>query len=675
MRRNRKRIAFDGNRVLLTEVLPYEVPLFFSNRSFFDFVNQHSVDLSIEGKGFKYVTKTCEPAVLAAVKLLLGWGNSKEDVISARSTPFNYKINHKENDFRFLSLMHPRSQLLSVTFYEKYQDLILYYCSVSPYSLRSPYRVAKFVNYRDRTHNRLLSKSEASDRVEEDGVEYKSLKSYFSYKKYSNIYKFYESYKYHRCEKKYKNMYKFDISKCFDSIYTHSISWAIYSKAAVKDQIINSKTTFAGMFDKLMQEQNHGETNGILIGPEVSRIFSEIILQRVDRDVHDYLKKNGIIHKVHYEVFRYVDDYFVFFDEDDKLNSILASFKVHLKEYKLYTNDAKIVRYEKPIITAMTIAKNRTSRLFDEKLVLKKEEKLTAAVGEIAARIEKNPKISLDANNLITEFKTILAETKVPYRDIINFSLTTVERKTRNILTAYLQCDLKNEKVIAKTILELLDFTFFIYSVSPRVNSTIKICRTLSLIIAFSKKNLKTDLRHLLFKYIFDNSNLVLKKNSVSNFSQLETVYLLIALAELGKRYWLDSSTIKEHFQIKTDVKTGKLIFNCLNYFTIVSLLFYMQNKKRYLDIRLALADEVIRFLEDAALGAKESSSEKTMLLFDFISCPYVELDKKIKALEIFGVDPVYHDDIIKLRECWFTRWKDFNFEKEIMAKIGNEVY
>lgn len=45
------------------------------------------------------------------------------------------------------------------------------------------------------------------------------------------------------------------------------------------------KESFGSKFDSLMQRMNYNETNGILIGPEVSRIFSEIILQAVDAEV------------------------------------------------------------------------------------------------------------------------------------------------------------------------------------------------------------------------------------------------------------------------------------------------------------------------------------------------------------------------------------------------------
>lgn len=65
---------------------------------------------------------------------------------------------------------------------------------------------------------------ESEDNLEIDFYEYENLKTFFSYKKYTNIHKFYESYHYQRAEKKYGNLLKFDIAQCFNSIYTHSIS-------------------------------------------------------------------------------------------------------------------------------------------------------------------------------------------------------------------------------------------------------------------------------------------------------------------------------------------------------------------------------------------------------------------------------------------------------------------
>ena len=102
--------------------------------------------------------------------------------------------------------------------------------------------------------------------------EYEELGSYFVYRRYRNIHRFFESFKYHRCEKKYNAMMQVDISKCFDSIYTHSLSWSVLGKSQTKFNLKESKNTFSGRFDSLMQNLNHNETNGIVIGPDFADI-------------------------------------------------------------------------------------------------------------------------------------------------------------------------------------------------------------------------------------------------------------------------------------------------------------------------------------------------------------------------------------------------------------------
>ena len=98
------------------------------------------------------------------------------------------------------------------------------------------------------------------------------------------------------------------------NVYTHTVAWALLNKEIVKDNLDKKlDATFAGRFDKLMQNMNYGETNGILIGAEISRIFAELILQKIDKNVQDKLRKKEYLHKTHYEIFRYVDDYFIFF--------------------------------------------------------------------------------------------------------------------------------------------------------------------------------------------------------------------------------------------------------------------------------------------------------------------------------------------------------------------------
>jgi hypothetical protein len=288
-----KIINYTKERAVLSDVLPYETPLIFSNRHFYKFLIKNKVE--ILNNTISWKSDSCEDnCILELVKLLFDFKKhsnlnksitfdlSKEE----KAIPFIFKVSHKENDFRDLTVIHPKNQVSLVSFYEKYKEVILYYSDISPFSIRKPYRVAK---YTVEKHKNSLDKKINQNR------DYENLKTFFSLKKYSNIHKFYESYHYHRCEKRYEKLYKFDISKCFDSIYTHSITWALLNKELVKDNINKSNETFGGHFDKFMQNVNYGETNGIVIGPEFSRIFAELILQQIDKKVYEELKTQGYL--------------------------------------------------------------------------------------------------------------------------------------------------------------------------------------------------------------------------------------------------------------------------------------------------------------------------------------------------------------------------------------------
>lgn len=177
-----------------------------------------------------------------------------------------------------------------VDFYDRYKSLMLYYCSLDKYSLRYPNKVACYFYYRDKLHKTLIGRK--TDSLELFFNEYENLRTFFSYKRYNNIYKFYEDYRYQRAEKKFAHLLKFDIQGCFDSIYTHSIAWATGGgKDIYKESFRSEDNTFGSKWDRQMQLMNYNETNGIVIGPEFSRIFAEVIFQHVDSHVLHSLKR------------------------------------------------------------------------------------------------------------------------------------------------------------------------------------------------------------------------------------------------------------------------------------------------------------------------------------------------------------------------------------------------
>ena len=134
----------------------------------------------------------------------------------------------------------------------------------------------------------------------------------------------------------YKYKLKLDISNCFNSIYTHSISWACVGKENAKKMYNNKSIQSNGYkigdkIDTLNSNMNGTQTNGLLTGPFTSRVSSEIILSELDR----LLKKE-------YDFVRYVDDYNFYFSSQEEANNAIPKIASILSEYNLLINKEKI---------------------------------------------------------------------------------------------------------------------------------------------------------------------------------------------------------------------------------------------------------------------------------------------------------------------------------------------
>lgn len=690
MKKKKKYLGSRKERALLADVLPYELPITFTNRYFKEFLISNYIEINDTKIKWKKDSETLHNII----KLLFGLVDSdllKSDINGEieinrkprpknknnplRTIPFSYKISHNSNEFRELTLIHPLNQLTLIEFYEKHKYLILYYCGISPYSIRRPFKVAKYSFHKDKTHFKYLAYDHEHNTVEEFDKEYENLKTFFAYKDISNIYKFYESYKYHRCEKKYDNLFKFDISKCFDSIYTHSISWALLNKDIVKDRLEDSNRTFGGQFDQFMQNVNYGETNGIIIGPEFSRIFAEIILQQIDFEVFKLLKEQNpsLIYKRDYEIFRYVDDFFVFYNDEATKAEIIKLYRLIFRDYKLYISDKKSYQLTKPLITGITRAKLRITDLLNDNLSFLVTDQIDGD------ELEKQYSFYVSSNKLITRFKTIIKETEIEYQEILNYTFACVDRKVFKLIKIFSKITDKqeHERKVTKAILEILDFTFFLYTVSPKVNTTIKLCMILSKItkLVKVKGNFNQDNKHLIFKKIYDDIFLVLKKYKSSTHTQVETLYLLIALKELGREYRLDEYLLGDHYGINI---TEERCNNYLNYFSIVVLLFYIEDKIRYKKTKAIIKNHIINLYQDVSNENRLKNTELSLMFFDLISCPFLDNEFKNKLFSFYGYDDSMNEiknDIINYRQYWFTKWTNFDFGKELEAKKSQEVY
>ncbi|MGV0986671.1 MAG: antiviral reverse transcriptase Drt3b [Limnohabitans sp.] len=638
---------------MLTDMLPFEVPPTFSNRGYFRFLKNHSIE--IEKGHLRWICDTTDLDL--TLRILFGisldipittevvteWGRQKTrrsvpiNKCRMETVPFNFRVAHNL-DGRTLSVVHPRNQVDVANFYAKHSALITYYTSVSEFSIRRPVSVSRYVYYKDKLHEERLDSAAG---VEEEGREYEQLGSYFVYQKYRNIHRFFESYQYHRSEKKYDAMVQIDVNKCFDSIYTHSLPWSVLGKDQTKFSLDESKATFGGRFDALMQNLNHKETNGIVIGPEFSRIFAEIILQSVDVELIRRLSSGeNLTHRVDYEIFRYVDDFFVFYNKESTQIKIFETLQEILKSKKLSINTAKIKKYQKPIITEITIAKERISTLLNDEInPVCEEEGLMP--GSLTAP-KRNLVCAINANRLITRYKSTIKGAGVTYGDLLNYTFGIAENKLEKLFRAYVECgksDRDRQRLI-KAVLAIIEYVFFCYSASPKVNHTIRLCRMIATSVDFlHAQGFPYELKHLLFKYIHENVMQQLEKNTMSNHREVESLYLLISLSHIGREYWLPVSVILRHFLIQEEEVTGNYVRpSFMSHFSITVLLSYIKDKVRYVKLKTFLEAHIIAKLEHMEAYCN-NDTEALIMLFDLVICPYISFATKTRIGQIFNLD------------------------------------
>ena len=141
---------------------------------------------------------------------------------------------------------------------------------------------------------------------------------------------------------------------------------------------------------------------------------------------------------------------------------------------------------------------------------------------------------------------------------------------------------------------------------------------TLSKVTKFVKVNgnFNHDCRHLIFKKIYEEIFLVLKKYQSSEHTQVETLYLLIALKDLGKEYRINEELLCKHYGIDLKLRKCK---NHLNYFSITVLLFYIGDKKRYSKTKSILKRHILEKLEVVSSINRTKTTEINLLLFDLL--------------------------------------------------------
>jgi hypothetical protein len=129
-----------------------------------------------------------------------------------------------------------------------------------------------------------------------------------------------------------KHLLVMDITSFYPSIYTHCLEWIFEGRR------LNGKERFDRSFvgvalDQDIRNSQSGKTNGIVIGPETSRIISEIVGAYLDSKISAL--------SIDFSGTRYVDDYHLYFNNLSDLEQVRITLQSELNKLNLASNEAK----------------------------------------------------------------------------------------------------------------------------------------------------------------------------------------------------------------------------------------------------------------------------------------------------------------------------------------------
>lgn len=141
----------------------------------------------------------------------------------------------------------------------------------------------------------------------------------------------------------YRYMFMTDITNCFGEINPQSIDWALSLKGT-SDQTDSNHEIARRLIAGIAGMQN-GKNVGVPQGSVLFALIAEMVLGYADRLLYDAIKKKGIKEK--YLVLRYVDDYRIFCNNRDTLESISyilqgilekLNFRMNVKKTRISDN-------------------------------------------------------------------------------------------------------------------------------------------------------------------------------------------------------------------------------------------------------------------------------------------------------------------------------------------------
>lgn len=482
-------INIERNKIdyFLTDIMPVEVSELFSYGKFYEYLLEHQKEIN-------EIIHELMKEKTSGNQYLFNGGNWA-------SAPLKYNILKGVNQQREINLAQPISALNIYFFIECYQKEILSYLENNCYFSLRYHRKNNNLYYKRKSNRMTEYFSKTSQKIDRGILQQTG--AYFRIHKFNSVTDFTNSRMWQMCNSKYKYFAKVDYKSCFSSIYTHTYKWIIERNTTDSKAAQNSNLLI--IIDRLLQNINGKSSNGVIVGPEFSRMIAEILLQHIDKEIlYSLQSENLFVHK-DYRIFRYVDDIFIFANTPIIIDKVVDTIESVASKYLLHINELKSYTAETPVVLNNWIEKTRALSDKISDLFYKKKEMHDNT--EIKALV-KNGYISLD--RLKNEFTILMTSYPSDRRYIVSYILSTLLNNISNKKDGY---NLFEERKTNKAFI-FLELAFYVYSFCPCFEHT---QRVISMIVYFDDElQFKTDEKNSLkllnlvrrYSFIFENANL-----------------------------------------------------------------------------------------------------------------------------------------------------------------------
>jgi hypothetical protein len=534
------------DRALAADVLPAELPTTWQTSSLSPLLRACGLVADRKSRSLRFAPRaektanrpaSMQEAMEALVSILLG--KSPEYLTIERNTtengtelagvhgnrlvttiPFQALIGHGSSRSRRLDVAHPASMINIANFIYYNETELLTRCSASPFSVRFPAGIPKSKSLRRATlrTRRRFTDYELATRASPGA---------FSYRYHHLLADVYKSRAYRFSEREYGFQGHVDISRFFDSIYTHSISWAVNGKHGAKASRGGNRAaqSFGDQLDSLLQSSNHGETNGILIGPEFCRVAAEVLLQSVDVSIATTLIDDDLVQGRDYEIFRYLDDFIIFGESESTVKQIMRAIELILGDYKLSFNESKTSLSETPAFNGQSLAIFELENAFTPLLISRcgrhSNEDGVATAGLCFSTIRMSK-----ASQII---KSCLGRLKSDQRPPVGFLLKNVEKHLVWLANHQQSHPTHMDtQALISHCTSIIELSSYIFELSPRASNAKDLQRIFALLLdEVALEEVSRDLVSSCKDHIFRESLRLATKLRVATGRTLESLALV----------------------------------------------------------------------------------------------------------------------------------------------------